>query len=294
MIGQTLGHYRIEEKIGAGGMGEVYRAHDEHLDRDVAIKVLPAGTPNDKGARKRFRKEAQVLSRLSHPNIAMVFDFDSQYGIDFLAMELIPGVTLSAKLAAGPLDEAEVLKLATQLADGLTAAHARGIIHRDLKPGNLVVSPEGRLKILDFGLATLLKPTDEMDPSQIVTETQVLSGTLPYMAPEQFRGEPADARSDIYAAGTILYEMATSQRPFSQTQGAELIGAILHQTPSLPSTCNRTITPAFEAVVMKALNKTPAQRYQTARELLASLEVASGVAHRTQPTQHGTLGWWSS
>jgi serine/threonine protein kinase len=212
MIGQTLGHYRIVEKIGAGGMGEVYRAHDEHLDRDVAVKVLPVGALTDGAARKRFRKEAQALSKLSHPNIAMVFDFDSQHGVDFLAMELIPGATLSARLAEGPLDEAEILKLGMQVADGLTAAHAR---------------------------------------------------------------------SDIYAAGAVLYEMATGQRPFPQSQGAELIGAILHQMPARPSTHNRPITPALEGVVMKALEKTPAQRYQTARELLAALETVGGVIHET-------------
>src|SRR4029077_2064119 len=184
-------------------------------------------------------------------------------------------------LAAGSFDEGEVLKLGMQLADALAAAHARGIVHRDLKPGNLIVSPEGRLKILDFGLATLLKPTGEANVTRTVTEMHCVSGTLPYMSPEQLRGEPADARSDIYSAGTVLYEMATGQRPFPQSQGAELIGAILHQTPAPPSKHNRLITPALEGVVMKAFEKTPAQRYQTARELLAALEAASGLTHET-------------
>jgi len=281
MIGQTLGHYRIEEKIGAGGMGEVYRAHDEHLDRDVALKVLPADALTDNAARKRFHKEAQALSKLSHPNIATIFDFDTQQGVDFLAMEMIPGATLSSTLAAGPFDEGEVLKLGMQLADALAAAHARGVVHRDLKPGNLIVSPEGRLKILDFGLATLFKPTGEANVTRSITETQGVSGTLPYMSPEQLRGEPADARSDIYSAGTVLYEMATGQRPFPQSQGAELIGAILHQTPSPPSKLNPLITPALVDVVMKALDKGPAKRYQTARELLGALEAAGGLTHET-------------
>jgi serine/threonine protein kinase/tetratricopeptide (TPR) repeat protein len=281
MIGQTLGHYRIEEKIGAGGMGEVYRAHDQHLDRDVALKVLPAGALADNAARKRLHQEAQALSKLSHPNIATIFDFDTQLGVDFLAMEMIPGATLSSTLAAGPFAEGEVLKLGMQLADALAAAHARGIVHRDLKPGNLIVSPEGRLKILDFGLATLLKPTGEANVTRTVTEMHCVSGTLPYMSPEQLRGEPADARSDIYSAGTVLYEMATGQRPFPQSQGAELIGAILYQTPSLPSEHNRLITPALEGVVMKALEKASARRYQTARELLTALESAGGLTHET-------------
>jgi eukaryotic-like serine/threonine-protein kinase len=280
MIGQILGHYRIEEKIGAGGMGEVYRAHDEHLDRDVALKVLPAGALTDNAARKRFHKEAHALSKLSHPNIATVFDFDTQQGVDFLAMEMIPGATLSSTLAAGPLDEGEVLKLGMQLADALAAAHARGVVHRDLKPGNLMVSPEGRLKILDFGLATLFE-AGEASVTRSITETHGVSGTLPYMSPEQLRGEPADARSDIYSAGTVLYELATGQRPFPQSQGAELIGAILHQTPSPPRKHNRLITPALEGVVMKALEKMPEQRYQTARELLAALEAAAGLTHET-------------
>jgi serine/threonine protein kinase/tetratricopeptide (TPR) repeat protein len=281
MIGQTLGHYRIEEKIGAGGMGEVYRAHDEHLDRDVALKVLPADALADNAARKRFHKEAQALSKLSHPNIAIVFDFDTQQGVDFLAMEMIPGATLSSTLAAGPLDEGEVLNLGMQLADALAAAHARGVVHRDLKPGNLIVSPEGRLKILDFGLATLFKPTGEANVTQSNTETHGASGTLPYMSPEQLRGEPADPRSDIYSAGAVLYEMATGQRPFPQSQSAELIGAVLHQRPAPPSKHNPLIRPPLEGVVMKALEKTPAQRHQTARELLAALEVAGGLTHET-------------
>ena len=163
MIGQTLGHYRIIEKIGVRGMGAVYRAHDDHLDREVAVKVLAVNTLTDKAARDRFHKEALALSKLSHPNVATIFDFDTEQDVDFLAMELILGSPLSCMLAAGPLDEAGVLKLGMQLADGLAAAHAHGVLHRDLKPGNLIVTPDGRLKILDFGLATLLKPVGETE-----------------------------------------------------------------------------------------------------------------------------------
>ena len=162
LVGTELGHYRIVEKIGAGGMGEVYRARDEHLARDVAIKVLPPGTLTDESARKHFHKEALILSQLNHPNVATIHDFDTQQGVDFLVMEYIPGITLSEKVAAGPLPEKEVLRLGVQLAEGLAAAHDHGVVHRDLKPGNLRVTSDGRLKILDFGLAKLRLPvTDE-------------------------------------------------------------------------------------------------------------------------------------
>jgi len=272
MIGKTLGHYRIAEKIGAGGMGEVYRAHDEQLDRDVALKVLPVGTPVDESARKRFRKEALTLAKLNHPNIEAVHEFGSQEGVDFLVMELVRGATLAQRLKAGSLPEREALRLGCQVAEGLAAAHAQGVVHRDLKPGNLMLTPEGQLKILDFGLAALLRPAGDPDVTRTLTETQAVSGTLPYMSPEQLRGQPADARSDLYAAGTVLYETVTGRRPFPQSQSAELIGAILHQTPAPPSTVNRHITAALEAVILKALEKEPERRYQSARELLATLE----------------------
>ena len=153
MIGQTIGHYRIVEKIGAGGMGEVYRAHDLQLDRDIALKVLPAGTLSDESARKQFRKEALALAQLNHPNIATVHEFSTQDGLDFIAMELIPGNTLGERLDSGSLPEKDILQFGTQLAEGLAAAHEHGLVHRDLKPRNLMVTPDGRLKILDFGLA---------------------------------------------------------------------------------------------------------------------------------------------
>ena len=231
MIGQRLGHYRILAKIGAGGMGEVYRAQDEQLDRDVAVKVLPSGMLVADASRKQFRIEALALAKLNHPNIETIFEFSSQDGVDFLVIELIPGQPLSLKLKDGPLPQQEVVRLASQLAEGLAAAHEQDVIHRDLKPGNLFVTPDGRLKILDFGLAKLLHPKLANDVTRSVSlEDGTVSGTVPYMSPEQLRGESADARSDIYAAGAVLYEMATGQRPFPQTQGPQLMGAILHQS----------------------------------------------------------------
>src|SRR3989454_2924450 len=272
MIGQTLGHYIVREKIGAGGMGEVYRARDQHLERDVALKILPTGFLANDAARKRLRREALALSKLNHPNIATVFDFDTQGNVDFLAMELIQGTPLSDRVKAGPMAEKEILRLGIQLADGLAAAHAQGVIHRDLKPGNLMITSDGRLKILDFGLATLAHPEGDPDVTRNSVETGTVVGTLPYMPPEQLRGQPADVRSDVYAAGAVLYEMATGQRPFCQAQSAEMIGAILHQQPAQPSAVNHRITSGFESVVMKSLDREPAHRYQSARELLVALE----------------------
>ncbi len=217
MIGQKLGHYRVLEKIGEGGMGVVYRARDERLERDVALKVLPADALSDDTARRQFRKEALALARLNHPNIGAVYDFDCQDGIDFLVMEYVPGSTVGEKVVAG-ISEKEVLQLGRQLAAGLAAAHEQGIIHRDLKPANLRVTPDGLLKILDFGLAKLLHRDPGADVTVSATQEGAVAGTLPYMSPEQLRGDALDARTDIYAAGAVLFEMATGQRPFSQSR----------------------------------------------------------------------------
>jgi serine/threonine protein kinase len=286
LIGQTLSHYHILEKIGAGGMGVVYRAHDNQLKRDAALKVLPAGTLNDEAARKLFRREALALAKLNHPNIETVFEFNSQEGVDFLVMELIPGYSLSGKIKQGPLTQQEIVRLGTQLAEGLAAAHAEGVIHRDLKPANLFVTPDGRLKILDFGLAKLLHPEHEDDVTRTATmETETVSGTVPYMSPEQLRGLPVDARSDLYAAGAVLYEMATGQRPFPQTRGAQLIGAILHQPPSPPRALNAQVSARLESIILKSLEKDPSQRYQSSGELRVALEgLASATASPSTPS----------
>jgi serine/threonine-protein kinase len=270
MIGTTLGHSRIVEKLGEGGMGVVFRAHDEHLQRDVAVKVLPPGTFADDAARKRFRKEALALSKLNHPNIGMVFDFDTQDGIDFLVMEFIPGQTLDKKLAGGPLPEREISRLGMQLAEGLAAAHDQGVVHRDLKPGNLPITPDGRLKILDFGVAKLVEPAGQTGVT-IESVTQAVSGTLPYMAPEQLRGERIDVRTDIHAAGMVIYEMATGQRPFREETAPRLTDAILHQMPTSPRAINPRLSPEMERITLKCLEKDPEDRYQSAKELLVDL-----------------------
>ena len=273
----TLSHYRILEQIGAGGMGVVYRAHDERLDRDVALKVLPPQTVVETADRKRFRKEALTLSKLNHPNIATVHDFDTQDGIDFLVEEFIEGLSLDAMLVSGPLSEKEIIKLGSQLADGLAAAHEHGIIHRDLKPANMRVTPDARLKILDFGLAMILHR--EASPTAVtesVSETKAIAGTLPYMAPEQLLGSKLDARTDIWATGCVLYEMATGRRPFLGT-GPALTDAILHQPPPALGKLNPKISAALDAVIQKCLEKDPEMRYLSAREIAVDLRRAASA-----------------
>jgi len=264
----ALSRYLVREQLGAGGMGVVYLARDEQLDRDVAIKVLSPGTIADEAARKRFRKEALALAKLNHPNIETVFDFLTEDGVDYLVTEYIPGLALDVKVAGGALPEKEVLHLGAQLAEGLEAAHTQGIVHCDLKPGNLRLTPDNRLKILDFGLARLASPFPDTAPTESLSRAQ---GTMPYMAPEQLRGGRPDNRSDIWAAGAVLYELATGRRAFPETQMASLIDSILRQPPSPPSAVHRHISLAFENIVLKCLDKDPENRYQSVRELLVDL-----------------------
>jgi len=273
MVGRTLGRYRIIEQLGAGGMGAVYRAHDERLDRDVAIKVLGATAFDDEDARSRFRREALALSGLNHPNIASIHDFETQEGLDLLVMELVPGTTLAERLLGGPLAEKDILQLGSQLMHGLAASHDAGIVHRDLKPGNLRITPDGRLKILDFGLAKQIRPLGSADLTTLVaTARGTIVGTLPYMAPEQLRAEKVDERTDVYGAGAVLYEMATGRRPFPEDGGPALVADILDHVPPAPGTLNARISPGLEQVILKMLEKEPDYRYQSAREAAVDLE----------------------
>jgi eukaryotic-like serine/threonine-protein kinase len=271
MIGKILGHYRILEKIGAGGMGVVYRARDERLDRDIALKVLPAGALADDGARRRFRKEAVVLAKLAHPNIAMIFDFDTLDGVDFLAMEYVAGQSLAQKLDAGVIPEKEALALGLQVAAALEEAHEQGVVHRDLNPRNILVTPKGQAKVLDFGLARLLQPPGAAEATQSFAETESIAGTLPYMAPEQLRGEALDGRTDIYALGCVFYQMAAGRRPFTGDTAPQLTDEILHQTALSPRAVNARVSPQFEAIIAKCLEKDPENRYQSAKELSVDL-----------------------
>ena len=271
LVGQSLGRYHIVEKIGEGGMSVVYRAHDERLDRDVALKILTEGSLADSSARERFRKEALVLSKLNHANVAAVYDFDTCEGIDFLAEELVDGSSLNEILIKGPLSEKQCITLGSQLCEGLTAAHDWGILHRDVKPGNIRVTEEGQVKILDFGLAKVLgAPARRAAETVTLDETQAVVGTLPYMSPEQLRNEKLDARSDIWATGCVLYEMATGHRPFTG-QGPTLIDEILNKAPSPPSQLNRKVSLGLEAIIQKSLEKDRTLRYTSAREIAVDL-----------------------
>src|SRR6202140_2618309 len=219
-------------------MGIVFRARDARLKPEVALKTLPRLALLTDAARRQFRQEALSLAKITHPHVAMAFDFGHDDGINYLVTEFVSGLTLDAKLAGRPLPEAEVLHLGKQLASGLESAHSEGVIHRDLKPGNLKVTPDGRLKILDFGLAFMLKTEKDVTVTAPLSETYSDAGTLPYMAPEQLKGAKPDARADIWSAGVVLYEMSTGQPPFSALTGAPLIAAILERLPIPPRKVN--------------------------------------------------------
>ena len=271
MTATRLGHYRILQKIGAGGMGEVYRARDEKLDRDVAIKVLPSSNFSDTAARARLLQEARAAGGLNHAHICTIHEVGEADGQTYIAMELVEGEPLSSRLHEGPLTPAEVVRFGLQLADALAHAHERGVIHRDLKSANVMITPDGRLKMLDFGLAKRFS-TEELSEGttgvQLTTPGAVV-GTLAYIAPEQLRGLPADARSDIWALGVVLYEMSTGTRPFPGHTSFELSSAILSQPPvPLP----RKVPEELEAVIQRCLIKEPARRYQHAGEVRAVLE----------------------
>jgi eukaryotic-like serine/threonine-protein kinase len=270
MIGQTLGHYRIMEKVAAGGMGVVYRARDEQLERDVALKVLPSGTLSDDAARRHFRNEALALAKLNHPNIEAVYEFGSQDGTDYLVMEYVPGRTLADKLLGGPLSEKETIALGMQIAAALEEAHERGIVHRDIKPANIAITARGQAKVLDFGLAKLLRADEELT-TDYLTDTRADAGTLPYMSPEQLLGEPADVRSDGYTIGVVLYEMAVGRRAFSGNLPSRVVDSILHQPLVPPRALNPRISAELERIILKCLDKDPDQRYQSAKELLVDL-----------------------
>ena len=282
--GARLGPYEIEESIGAGGMGEVYRARDTRLERLVAIKVLPAHLAENSELRQRLEREAKAISSLSHPNICPLYDIGHENGVDYLVMELIEGETLGERLAKGPLPLEQTLQIGIQIADALEKAHRQGIVHRDLKPGNVMLT-SGGTKLLDFGLAKADSTTsgagDELTRtptvSQPLTTAGTVLGTYQYMAPEQLEGKDVDPRTDIFALGAVLYEMATGRRAFSGATQASLIGAIMHERPQPVSAFQPMTPPAFDRVIQTCLAKDAEARWQTAHDVKLQLEwIAEG------------------
>jgi len=309
MIGTKLGPYEILEKIGAGGMGEVYRARDTRLGRDVAVKVLPGGLTADPNRLRRFEQEARAASALNHPNILTVHDVGTQATTPYLVAELLDGQSLRDALREGPLSIPKALGFGVQIARGLAAAHEQGIVHRDLKPENLFVTTDGRLKILDFGLARLAPPREaEPDTSaetatKSLTRSGVMLGTVGYMSPEQVRGEKVDSRSDIFAFGCVLYEMLAGRRPFTGANVADSMSAVLRDEPAPVVELRSGLSPSVGSVVHHCLEKDPPRRFQSARDLAFALETlsASGGARpegrnavRPAPPSKRHLALWTS
>ena len=284
-----IGHYNILAQLGAGGMGEVYRAHDTHLNRDVAIKILPADFAQDADRLRRFEQEAHATSALNHPNILTIYDFGMHEGNPYLVMELLEGEELRAQISNGALPVRKATEYAQQIANGLAAAHEKGIVHRDLKPENLFVTKDGRVKILDFGLAKLRPPRNAAAGSEVATQKQMTNpgtvmGTVAYMSPEQVRGQDLEQRSDIFSFGLILYEMLAGQRAFTGESQAEVMSAIAKEEPPDLSELNSKVTPQLEKLVRHCLEKKPERRFQTASDLgfaLESLTTPSGARLET-------------
>jgi Tol biopolymer transport system component len=279
--GTKLGPYEVLAPIGAGGMGEVYRARDERLKREVAVKVLPASYSGDPERLRRFEQEAQTAGGLNHPNITAVHDLGTHDGAPYIVTELLEGETLRARLSGGALPVRKATDYAAQIARGLAAAHEKGIVHRDLKPENLFLTKDGRVKILDFGLAKLTQPEGQPNPQTNLptadgTEPGVVLGTLGYMAPEQVKGKPADARSDIFAFGAVLYEMLSGARAFHRDTAAETMSAILREEPPDLSATNKNVAPGLERVVRHCLEKNPEERFHSAHDLAFDLQALSG------------------
>src|SRR5713101_809757 len=265
-------------------MGEVYRARDSRLDRTVAIKVLPASFSADRDRMQRFEQEARAAAALNHPNILSIFDIGDEHGSPYVVSELLEGETLRARLRSGALSSRKAIDYGLQVARGLAAAHEKGIVHRDLKPENLFVTNDGRVKILDFGLVKLTGTGDgtqsqtEVPTRKVNTDPGVVMGTMGYMSPEQLKGQPADHRSDIFSFGAILYEMLSGKRAFRGDSMAETMSAILREDP--PDLCetNKAVSPALERVVHHCLEKNPAERFHSARDLAFAIESLSGSA----------------
>jgi eukaryotic-like serine/threonine-protein kinase len=271
LAGAVIAQYRVLGEIGAGGMGVVYRAEDTKLGRQVALKFLPEEVATDRLALERFQREARAASALNHPNICTIYDIEEYQGHKFIAMEYLDGRTIKDHILGRALGSDEIPKLGIQIAEALSAAHSKGVVHRDIKPGNIIVTVSGLVKVLDFGLAKLLRPASESLPTESLTQTHAVTGTLPYMSPEQLRGREVDIRTDIYALGVVLYEMSTGQRPFTAELMPQLVDDVLHSPPPLPRKVNPKVSPKLEEIILKCLEKDPEGRYQSAKEIAVDL-----------------------
>ncbi|MBD3856980.1 MAG: protein kinase, partial [Acidobacteria bacterium] len=302
MIGTTLSHFRITDKLGEGGMGEVWLAEDTRLGRKVALKTLPPKSAESEDRLRRFEDEARAASALNHPGIAHIYDVGEADGIHFIAMEHVNGESLDRRLARSTLTTNEITDIGVRLADALAAAHDQGVTHRDIKPSNLMMTPERRLKVLDFGLAKLRPAFGEgggEDTAQTMTQPGVVMGTVQYMSPEQALGKDADHRSDIFSTGIVLYQMATGQLPFSGSTPTETITEIVRSEPRPVAELSPVSPPELERIVRKCLEKDPSRRYQSARELEVDLsnlkrDSESGVTvtapARSAPSRAAILG----
>ena len=296
--GLKLGRYELAASIGAGGMGEVYRAHDARLGRDVAVKIISASLAQDAGRVHRFEQEARAAAALNHPNILAVYDVGTHEGSPYVVSELLEGATLRDRLHEGPLPMRKVVDYALQIARGLAAAHDRGIVHRDLKPDNIFITDDGRAKILDFGLAKLTRREsgDEDLTRTIQSEPGTILGTVGYMSPEQVRGKDADPRSDLFSFGAVLYEMVSGLRAFKGESSADILSAILKEEPQDLVDINAGVSPAMDRIVRHCLEKNPAERFRSAHDLAFDLETLSSISKPSQelplPAPAKTRPWF--
>lgn len=287
MAGMTLGRYHLISPLGAGGMGEVYRAMDTRLEREVAVKILPAHMADNPEAMRRFEREAKAVAALSHPNILSIHDFGNEQDVRYAVMELLEGETLRSRILRGALSWRKAVGIGIEIAEGLSAAHAKGITHRDLKPENIFLTSDGRTKILDFGLARVKTPVSDENITSAstvapITEPGIVMGTPGYMSPEQVRGAEVEAPGDIFSFGSVLYEMVTGKRPFAERTVADTMAAILRDDPPELSDSGKNIPPDLEQVIIHCLEKNPAERFQSARDLAFALKTISGGSGKSK------------
>ncbi len=279
--GTKLGPYEIQSPLGAGGMGEVYRARDTRLGREVAIKVLPEALARDADRLRRFEQEARTIAALNHPNILAIHDIGTHDGAPFLVSELLEGMTLREKLEAGPLPVRRAIENALGIAQGLAAAHEKGIVHRDLKPENVFLTRDGRVKVLDFGLAKLVRPEERNETALTLASSTLpgtVMGTVGYMSPEQVRGEASDARSDIFSFGAVLYEMMTGERAFKRDTSAETMTAVLREEPPELSDTGWQGPLGLQRILTRCLEKSVERRFKSASDLAFAIESLSGTS----------------